>query len=77
MDLQKFIENFAEQFDESTVDQMTPETRFRELPDWSSLTALTVIAMIDDEYDVVLKGEEMKKTNTIQELFDLVQSQVG
>lgn len=77
MDIQEFINNFADQLDETTVDQLTADTRYRELSDWSSLVALSVIAMIDDEYDIILKGEEMRATNTIGELCSLVASKLG
>ena len=77
MDIQEFIDNFAGQLDETTVDQLSAETRFRELPDWSSLAALTIIAMIDDEYDIVLKGEEMRSAKTIGELFNIVASKLN
>lgn len=76
MDIKEFIEHFAEQFDEIDVALLKPETRFRELEEWSSLVALLVITMVDEEYDIVLPPEEMRKTNTIQELFDLVQSKL-
>lgn len=75
MDIQNFIQNFAEQFDELNI-VLTPETRFREVEGWTSLVALLVITMIDDEYGVVLPPEEMRKTQTVQELFDLVQSKL-
>lgn len=75
MDIQNFIQNFAEQFDELNT-ELTPTTRFREVEGWTSLVALLVITMIDDEYGVVLPPEEMRKTQTIQELFDLVQSKL-
>lgn len=76
MEIKEFIENFAEQFEDTNVNQIAPETNYRELEEWSSLVALSVLAMIDEEYDVQLKGEEMKKTTTIQQLFDLVQSKL-
>ena len=72
--MKEFIEHFAEQFDEIDASLLTPETRFRELDEWSSLVALLVITMVDEEYGIVLPPEEMRKTQTIQELFDLVQS---
>lgn len=75
MDIQNFIQNFAEQFDDLNV-ELTPETRFREVEGWTSLVALLVITMVDDEYGVVLPPEEMRKTNTIQELFDLINSKL-
>lgn len=72
MNITNFIENFAAQFEDTDEAVFTPETKFRELDEWSSLTALSILAMIDEEYDVQLKAEEMRKTNTVQELFDLV-----
>lgn len=76
MDIKNFIENFADQFDETGASRFTAETKYRELDEWSSLIALSVLAMIDEEYDVQLKGEEMRATETIQELFDLVSSKL-
>lgn len=76
MEIKEFIENFAEQFDEIDLSVLKPETKFRDLEEWSSLTALNVLMMIDSEYEVELPSDEMRKTNTIQELFDLVQSKL-
>ncbi len=75
MDIKEFIKHFAEQFDELNS-ELTPETNFRQLEEWSSLVALLVITMVDEEYGIVLPPEEMRKTNTVQELFDLVQSKL-
>lgn len=74
MEISDFIENFAAQFEDTDSAAFTPETKFRELDEWSSLTALSILAMVDEEYDVQLKADEMRKTNIIQELFDLVKS---
>jgi acyl carrier protein len=74
MEIKNFIKNFAEQFEDTEASVFTAETRFRELEEWSSLTALSILAMIDEEYDIQLSPAEMRTTNTIQELFDLVQS---
>lgn len=74
MELKEFIENFAEQFDDTDISEIQADTEYRELDEWTSLTALSIIAMIDEEYDVQLRADEMRKTQTIQELFDLVKS---
>ena len=76
MEIKEFIKNFADQFDEIDVNTLSTETNFRELEEWSSMVALSVLAMIDDEYDVQLKADEMRQTTLIQELFDLVQSKL-
>ena len=72
METQDFIKNFAAQFDDTDVSEFTMETRFRELDEWSSLNALAILNMISKKYNIVLKADEMKTTNTVQELFDLI-----
>lgn len=76
MEIKDFIQNFADQFDDTGASVLTPETNFRELEEWSSMMGLAILAMVDDEYDVQLKADEMRKTTTIQELFDLVNSKL-
>lgn len=72
MELNDFIQNFAEQFDETDASVFTADTKFRELEEWSSLIALSIIAMIDDEYDITINGNEMKSAATVGELFNVV-----
>lgn len=76
MELKEFIENFAAQFDETGDSAFTATTVFKELDEWSSLIALSVIAMVDEEYEVTLKGDDIKTPKTIEDLFNLVQSKV-
>lgn len=72
MELKSFIENFAAQFDETDASVFTAETKFRELEEWSSLIALSIIAMVDEEYDITLKGDDMRRAETVGELFNIV-----
>lgn len=72
MEIKDFIENFADQFDDTDASELKPETNFRDLDEWSSLIALSILSMVDDEYDVQLAANEMRQANTIQELFDIV-----
>jgi acyl carrier protein len=76
MDLNEFVAHFAEQFDATDASVFTPETRFRDIDEWSSLIGLSVIAMVDEEYDVTLKGDDVKNSNTILDLFNIVKSRV-
>jgi acyl carrier protein len=73
MNLEDFIENFAAQLDETEPDTIKADTRFKELDEWSSLTALSIIAMVDDEYDVIIKGNDILSSDTIQDLFNIVE----
>lgn len=72
MEIKDFIEKFAEALDDMDPSALTPETNFRELDEWSSIAALSIIAMADEEYDKEISGTELKKAQTIQDLFDLI-----
>lgn len=76
MEIKEFISNFADQFDDLDANVLTPETEFKQLDDWNSLVALSVIAMIDEEYDVTLKGNDISGAATIEDLFNTVQSKL-
>ena len=74
MELTGFIEKFAEQFDETDAAEFRADTEFKALEDWSSLSAISIIAMVDEEYDITLKGDDIKTSETIEDLFNLIQS---
>lgn len=72
--LDEFVALFADQFDETDINELKPETEFKKLEEWSSLIALSVIAMVDEEYDVTIKGDDIRNSNTIEDLFNVVKS---
>lgn len=72
MELEKFIQNFANQFDETDPESITAETVYKDLDEWSSLIAFTVIAMVKVEYDKTVTGAELRHCNTVEELYNLV-----
>ena len=74
MELTEFIEKFAEQFDETDAAEFRFDTEFKALEEWSSLSALSIIAMVDEEYDITLKGDDIKNSETLEDLFNLIQS---
>ena len=74
MELQEFITNFANQFEETDSSVFTKDTVFKNLDEWSSLLALSIIAMVDEEYEVTLKGDDIRSANTIEDLFEIVKS---
>ena len=74
MELKEFIENFANQFDDTDANEIKAETVFKDLDEWSSLIALSVIAMVDEEYDITIKGDDIRNSNTVEDLFNVVKS---
>ena len=76
MNLEQFIENFADLFDVTDPDTINATTQFKDLEEWSSLLALSVIAMIDEEYDVEFRGDDIRGSNTVEDLYNIVKSRV-
>ena len=74
MDIQEFIEKFEDVFDDTDVSTLQPDTQFRELDEWTSMIALSTMAMVCDEYDVELTADEMRSANTFEDLYNTVQS---
>ena len=74
MEIKEFIEKFAEQFDDTELSEFKPETVFHELDEYSSIIALTIIGMIDEEYGVSITAEEMSVAVTIEDLFNTVKA---
>ena len=74
MEISEFITHFASQLEETDVSALFPETKLREIGEWSSFTGLSVIAMVDEVYHVKLRGEDIRQAVTIKDLFDTVQS---
>ena len=74
MNLNQFIEYFSDLFDETDPNIISATTRFKDLEEWSSLLALSVIAMIDEEYDVEFRGDDIRGSNTVEDLYNIVKS---
>ena len=74
MELKDFIQNFADQFEDTDASEFKAETVFKQLDEWSSLIALSVIAMVDEEYDITIKGDDIRNSNTIEDLFNAVKA---
>ena len=72
MEINEFISKFEEQFINAPLGELTPDTNFWELDEWSSIIALSVVLMIEEEYGVTLCSADVKGVRTIQELFDVV-----
>ena len=66
--MEKFISLFAEALEREGEIKM--EDEFRNYEEWSSIAYLSVIAMMDEEYDVQIEEEDFKKLTTVQSVYD-------
>lgn len=74
LSIEEFVSNFAAQFDETDASAFSPSTSFKDIEEWSSMVALSIIAMVDEHYSVKIKGDDIRAAVTIQDLFEIVQS---
>lgn len=68
----EFLKNFASIFDEIEDNELTMDTEFKNIDEWSSLTALTLLAVIDEEYDVKLTNNDLKNSVTVRDIYNIV-----
>ena len=72
MELIKFVNDFASEFVETPQVIFNGETNYKELPEWDSVLALSIISMIDDNYNKRISGAELRVCQTIQELYNVI-----
>lgn len=72
MTLNEFIEAFAEEFDDTELSEFKADTEFKSLDEWSSLTALSIISMVDEQLDKTITGADIRGSKTIEDLYNLV-----
>ena len=72
MEINEFIAKIADLFEDTDKSVIQANTKFKELEEWSSIMALNVIAMVDDEYDILLRGDDIRNACTIADLFNIV-----
>ncbi len=72
MELNDFIKNFADQFEDTDVNEIKEDTLFHDLEEWDSLTALAVLNMTQKKYGKKITFDDIKVCNTILDLFNVI-----
>lgn len=71
MEIKEFIEKFAEAIEVANVEDLTADTVFHELEEWSSLSVMLLVAFFDEEFDKQVGDQEIRKAVTIQDLYNI------
>lgn len=72
MEIKDFITKLSDVFEDTDIASLTPETNFRDLDEWSSMSVLSLIALADEEFGVELGAHDIKNAQTIQDLFNII-----
>ena len=76
MTVEDFIKNIETEFEDLVPGKMKADTNFREAFDWNSINALILIAMVKTEYGAAINAEDIQKSKTINDLFEVVKSKI-
>ena len=72
MELNEFVANFADLFDDTDPSEITASTVFHDLDEWSSLTGMSIIALAKTEYGKSITGAELRACITVEDVFNLI-----
>lgn len=72
MVIDEFLKNFVKQFEQTDPSLIKTDTDFKQLDEWDSLIALSVIALADEEYGVTLTGDDIRNATTVEDLFNKI-----
>ena len=73
MNLDNFTKNVAEEFELEKPELLQSDTDYRDLDEWSSMYALILIALIDREFEVTITGDDLRASNTLRDIYNLIQ----
>ncbi|MBL7138700.1 MAG: acyl carrier protein [Bacteroidales bacterium] len=76
MTIEEFIQLVEEEFDDLDPGLLLPESKFREKFEWNSINALILIAVVKTEYDVILTADDLIRSVTVQNLYDIVKGRI-
>jgi acyl carrier protein len=74
--LDEFKRKFSEVLEDDLILELEPQSEFKNLESWDSFSGMSIIAMVDEEFGVIIGSEEMARIVTLQELFDLISSKI-
>ena len=70
--IEEFTQNLVAEFEDIELGTITPTTNYRDIKGWSSMYALIIIAFVDTHFDVALSADDLKTSQTIQDLYQIV-----
>ena len=74
MELQDLIQNSVNLFDDIDTSNFSVLTDFKDNDEWNSLLVLSVIAMVDEEYGIIITSDDIRQAKTIGDLYSIVKS---
>lgn len=74
--IEEFIKHIEAEFEDLKPGTLKPESNFRDAFEWNSINALILIALIKTEYNVSINAEDIQKSKTVNDIFEIVKSKM-
>ena len=69
-----FVNLFCDLLDDTDKSLISGITRFKELDEWSSIVALSLIASVDENYGIALGTEDIQNADTLEDLYSVIKT---
>lgn len=74
MNIQDLLDLFNSVVNQEGKYEILPATEFKDLEEWSSLSAFTLVEEIGAKYNIRIRGIELRRCTTIEDLLELLNS---
>ena len=75
--IEEFKKKFSMAIEDDAINELGNNSNFKDLESWDSFSGMSIISMIDEEFGVTIKTDEMSKINSLNELYDLISSKLN
>ena len=73
---EEFKQKFSEVIEDELLLELEPNSSFKNLESWDSFSGMSIISMIDEEFGITIRSEDMMRLNTLEELYDLLSNSI-
>ena len=77
MDINQFVNDFADEFLDTDPSEFSVDTEYKDLDEWSSMTGMAIMSMIENKYGVEVSALEIRTADTIGSLFSIIESKLS
>ena len=74
MELNEFVGHFKEQYIDSTDIELKPDTDFRSIESYDSLTGMALLVVIKEHFNIDIANEQWKELRTVGDVYDYIKN---
>lgn len=73
MEFEELLKIIVEVKEDANIEDITPETRFVEDLGADSLDVLSIVELIESEFQITISDDELMKISTVQDAYDAIE----